>query len=134
MEMGQSRCDGCLFCRFEPRRERIEEKAGRRIDDFLVTEREPNVERFLAHARDKLNMQDAVRFCKTGDEGRLLAMNIRENGCSSQGEPLLIPGIATAPGMEDAKHRTVTMNHPHQTKHESSKRVLAKQCTLVIIV
>ena len=48
MEMGRSRCEGCLFYRFEPRRQRIEEKAGRHIDDFLVTGLEPNVESFLA--------------------------------------------------------------------------------------
>ena len=62
MEMEQSRYDSCLFYRFEPRRAHIEEKAGRHIDDFLVTGLEPNVERFLAQARDKLNMQDAVRL------------------------------------------------------------------------
>ena len=54
-QMEQSRYDGCLFHRFEPRREQVEEKAGRHIDDFLVTEPDLNVERFLAQARDKLN-------------------------------------------------------------------------------
>ena len=103
-EMEQSRCDGCLFYHFEPRREHMEEKAGRHIDDFLVTGLERNVERFLKQARDKLNMQDAVRLCKTGDEGRLLAINIRKlgSGYSLQGAPLLIHGIATALGMENA--------------------------------
>ena len=62
MQMKQSQYDGCLFYRFE--QERIEEKAGRHIDDFLVTGPEPNVERFLEQARDKLNMQDAVRLYK----------------------------------------------------------------------
>ena len=91
--------------RFEPRREHIEEKARRHIDDFLVTGPEPNVERFLAKARDKLNMQDAVRLYKAGDESRLLAMNLRqlENGYSLQGKPLHIHGIATAFGTENAK-------------------------------
>ena len=42
MEMEQSRYDGCLFYRLEPRREHIEEKAGRHIDDFLLTGPEPN--------------------------------------------------------------------------------------------
>ena len=51
-------------------------EAGRHINDFLVTGPEPNVERFLEQARGKLNMQDAVRLYKTGDEGRLLAMNL----------------------------------------------------------
>ena len=50
MQMEQSQYDGCLFYRFEPSRERIEEKAGRHIDDFLVTGPEPNVERFLEQA------------------------------------------------------------------------------------
>ena len=86
MQMEQSRYDGCLFNRFEPSREHVEEKAGRHIDDFLVTGPESNVERFLAQAKDKLNMQDAVRWYKTGDERRLLAMNLRklENGYSFQ--------------------------------------------------
>ena len=35
------RCDGCLFRRSELRREHVEEKAGRHIDDFLVTGPEP---------------------------------------------------------------------------------------------
>ena len=105
MQMEQSQYDGCLFYRFEPSQERIEEKAGRHIDDFLVTGPEPNVERFLEQARGKLNMQDAVRLYKTGDEGRLLAMNLRklDSGYSLQGKPLLIHRIATALGMENAK-------------------------------
>ena len=98
--MEQSRYDGRLFSRLEPRREHVEEKSGRHIDDFLV----PNVERFLAQARDKLNMQDAVRLYKTSDEGIHLAMNLRklENGYSLQGKPFLIHGIATALGMDNA--------------------------------
>ena len=78
MEREQSRYDGCLFYRLEPRRECIEEKTGRHIDDFLVTGLEPNVERFLAQARDKLNMPDAVHLYTAGDEGSLLAMNFRK--------------------------------------------------------
>ena len=105
MQMEQSRYDGCLFYRFEPHRERVEEKAGRHIDDFLVTGPEPNVDRFLTQARDKLNMQDSVRLYKTGDEGRLLAMNLRtlENGNALQGKPFLIHTTATALGMDNAK-------------------------------
>ena len=105
MQMEQSRCDGCLFYRFEPSRERVEEKAGRHIDNFLVTGPESNVERFLELAKDKLNMQDEVRLYKTGDEGRLLAMNLRklENGYSFQGKPFLIHGVATSLGVENAK-------------------------------
>ena len=60
MQMKQSQYDGCLFYRFE--QERIEEKAGRHIDDFLVTGPEPNVERFLEQARDKLNKATKVDF------------------------------------------------------------------------
>ena len=146
MQMEQSRYDGCLFYRFEPRREHIEEKAGRHIDDFLVTGPEPNVERCLAQARDKLNMQDAVRLHKAGDEGRLLAMHLRklENGYSLQRKPFLIHGIATALGMENVKTNLVpevineksqtTMNHSLQAKQEPSRHVLAMQCTSVIIV
>ena len=126
MQMEQSQHDGCLFYRFEPSRERIEEKAGKHIDDFLVTGPEPNVERFLEQARGKLNMQDAVRLYKTGDEGRLLAMNLRklDNGYSLQGKPLLIHRIATTLGWRTPKqvpyqkpstrrHKTATKNHSH---------------------
>ena len=122
MQMKQSQYDGCLFYRFE--QERIEEKAGRHIDDFLVTGPEPNVERFLEQARDKLNMQDAVRLYKTGDEGRLLAMNLRkmDNGYSLQGKPLLIHRIATALGMENAKTSPIpeTINEKAQDGDEES--------------
>ena len=49
-------------------------------------------------------MQDAVRLYRTGEEGTL-TMNIRklEHGYPFQGKPLLIQGIATALGMENAK-------------------------------
>ena len=124
MQMKQSQYDGCLFYCFEPSQGRIEEKAGRHIDDFLVTGPEPNVERFLEQARGKLNMQDAVRLCKTGDEGRLLAMNLRklDNGYSLQGKPLLIHRIATALGMENAKTSPIpeTINEKAQDGDEES--------------
>ena len=94
------------------------------IDDFLVTGPEPNVERFLEQARGKLNMQDAVRLYKTGDEGRLLAMNLRklDNGYSLQGKPLLIHRIATTLGMENAKTSPIpeTINEKAQDGDEES--------------
>ena len=109
---------------FEPRPAHIEEKAGRHIDDFLVTGLEPNVERFLAQARDKLNMQDAVRLYQAGDEGRLLAMNFRklEHGYSLQGKPLLIHGLATALGKESAKASFIpeTINEKAQDDDDES--------------
>ena len=146
MQLEQSRYDGCLFYRFKPCREQVEEKAGRHIDDFLVTGPESNVERFLAQAKDKLNMQDAVRLYKTGGEGRLLVMNLRKlkNGYALQGKPFLTHGIAAALGMENAKtspipefitrnHKTMTINHLHRAIHEPSKLAWAKQCISVII-
>ena len=50
-------------------------------------------------------MQDAVRLYKTGDEGRLLAMNLRklENGYALQDKPFLIHEIATALELENTK-------------------------------
>ena len=50
-------------------------------------------------------MQDAVRLYKTGDEGRLLAMNLRklENGYALQDKPFLVHEIATAFEMENTK-------------------------------
>ena len=62
-------------------------------------------------------MQDAVRLYKAGDEGRLSAMNFRklEKGCSSQGKPFLIHGIATALGMESAKSESHTRIRQRET-------------------
>ena len=56
-----------------------------------MTGPEENVGRFQ-QAGDKLNMQDAVRLCKAGDEDRLLAMTLRklENGYSLQGKFLRV--------------------------------------------
>lgn len=69
-------------------------------------------------------MQDAVRLYKTGDEGRLLAMNLRklDNGYSLQGKPLLIHGIATALGMENAKTSLIpeTINEKAQDSDDES--------------
>ena len=97
--MEHSRNDDSLLYRLEPLGKHIEEKAGRHIDDFLVTGPEQNVEPCLKQAIDKLNMHDAVRLYKTGDEARLLVMNSRnlEKGYSLQRTPLLIQGIAMAP-------------------------------------
>ena len=104
-QMEQSRNDDCLFYCFEPSREHVEQKAGRHIYDFLVTGPEPNVEHFLAQAKDKLNMQDVVRLYETGEEGRLLAINLRklENRYALQDKPFLIHEIATALEMENTK-------------------------------
>ena len=69
-------------------------------------------------------MQDAVRLYKTGDEGRLMAMNLRklDNGYSLQGKPLLIHGIATALGMENAKTSLIpeTINEKAQDGEDES--------------
>ena len=121
--MEHSRYDCCLFYHFEPRREHVEDKAGGKIDDFLVTGPEPNVERFLAQARDKLNMQDAVRLHKTGDEGILLALNLRklENGYALQGKPFIIHDIATALGMENAKTNPVPESISEKTQDDDDE-------------
>ena len=130
MQLEQSRYDGCLFYRFEPSREQVEENTGRHIDDFLVTGPEANVERFLAQAKDKLNMQDAVRLYNTGDEGRLLAMNLRklEKGYALQGNPFLftellrkMPKQVPYQNPSARNHKTMTINHLHRAMHESSK-------------
>ena len=147
MQMKQSQYDGCLFCRFEPSQERIEEKAGRHIDDFFVTEPERNVEGFLEQARGKLNMQDAVRLYKTGDEGGFLAMNLRKLDTGARCTENLFSftelpqhsewrTLKQVPCQKPAtrRHKTVTKNHSYQAKHETSGHALAKQCTSVIIV
>ena len=66
---------------------------------------EPNVERLLAQAQGKLNLQDIVRLYKTDDEGRLSAMNLRklEKGYELQNKPFLIREIAADLEMENAK-------------------------------
>ena len=89
----------------------------------MVTGPEPNVERFLEQAKDKLNMQDAVRLYKTGDEGRLLAMNLRklENGYSLQGKPFLIHGIATARGMDNAKKSLIPESISEKPKDDDDQ-------------
>ena len=143
MQLEQLRYDGCLFYRFEPSREQVEENAGRHNDDFLVTGPEANVERFLAQAKDKLNMQDAVRLYNTGDEGRLLAMNLRklEKGYALQGNPFLftellrkMPKQVPYQNPSARNHKTMTINHLHRAMHESSKLAWAKLCTSVVIV
>ena len=62
-------------------------------------------------------MQDADCLYKTGDEGRLLAMNIRklENGYSLQSNPLLIQGIVRTLGTKNAKASPHTRNHQRQS-------------------
>ena len=67
MQIKQSQYDGCLFYRLEPSRERIEEKAGRHIDDFLVTGPQPNVERFLEQTRCSALVQNRRRRWTFGD-------------------------------------------------------------------
>ena len=106
MHLEQSHYDGCVFYRVEGE---FDQKAGRHIDDFLVTGPKSQVEAFLGEAKEKLNMQDAVRLYETGDEGRLLAMNLRkiEGGFALQGNPLLITDMAELLGLENAKYSAV---------------------------
>ena len=82
------------------------ENKSRHIHDFLVTGPEANPMRFLALAKDNLNMQDAVRLYKTGDAGRFQSMNLRklENGCALQDKPFVIHDIATALEMNKKKN------------------------------
>ena len=144
-QMEQSRYDGYLFYCLEPSREQVEKKAGIHIYDFLVTGPESSVEHFPAQAKHKLSMQDAVRLYRTGDEGRLQAMNLRklEKGYALQDKPFLIHEIATALEMENTKtslnqnpsvrsHKT-TISHLYRAIHESSRPVWTKQCTSVMI-
>ena len=71
----------------------------------MVIRPEPNVERFLAQAQGKFNLQDKVRLYRTGDEGRLSAMNLRklEKGYELQDKPFFIQEIAADLEMENAK-------------------------------
>ena len=105
VQMEQLQYDSCLFYRFEPSQEQVEEKAGRHTNEFLVIGPEPNAKRFLAQAKDKLNMQDAVRLYETGNKGRLSAMNLRklEKGYELHFKPFLNHEIAVNLEMENAK-------------------------------
>ena len=120
----KSRYDGCLSHHSEPLGENIEEKAGSHIDDFLVTRPEPKVERFLEQAGDKLNMQDAVRLYKTGDESKLLAMNIRklEKWYTLKGCPLPMQGISIALGMENANAKASLIAESINDQRQSTRR------------
>ena len=66
---------------------------------------EPNVERFLAQAQGKLNLQDIVCLFQTGDVGRHSAMNLRklQKGYELQDKPFLMHEIAADLEMENAK-------------------------------
>eukprot|EP00959_Pyramimonas_sp_CCMP1952_P398663 8353684-Pyramimonas_sp.AAC.1 len=67
MQMKQSHYDGCIFFKIEGD---FDQKAGRHIDDFLITGPMEQVNSFLEEAKAKLNMQDAVELVEDGDEGR----------------------------------------------------------------
>ena len=102
MEMIRSKYDGCLFHDLEGDKDT---KAGRHIDDFLVTGPQKDVDAFLEEAASTLNMTDAVKLYNPGDQGRLLALNILkiEGGFSLMGNPLLIDEMAVILGLENAK-------------------------------
>ena len=104
VQMEQLQYDSCLFYRFEPSQEQVEERAGRHINDFLVIGPEPNLERFLAQAKD------TVRLYKTGSKGRPSAMNLRkfENGYELQYKPFLDHEIAVNLEMENVKNKSYT--------------------------
>ncbi|CAK0870998.1 unnamed protein product [Prorocentrum cordatum] len=106
MHLKQSHYDGCVFYSAEGE---FDQKAGRHIDDFFVTGPKSQVEAFLGEAKEKLNTQGAVRLYETGDEGRLLAMDLREieGGFALQGNPLLITDMAELLGLENAKYSAV---------------------------
>ena len=120
MQMEPSQYDGCLFYRLKPSRERIEEKAGRHIDDFLVTGPKPNVERFLEQALDKLNMQDAVRLYKTGDDGGLFG-----DESSKVGQRVSVARKTSSHSRNGRSTRNgERQNKPHSRNHqrESTRR------------
>ena len=91
---------------------------------FWLQDRNRTSNVFWSKHDTKLNMQEAVRLYRTGDEGRLLAMNIRklENAYSLQGKPLLSHGIATAFGMDNATsiHIPETVNEKAQGGDDES--------------
>ena len=99
VQMEQLQHDSCLFYRFEPSQEQVEEKAGRHINEFLEIGPEPNAKRFLPQAKD------TVRLFKTSNKNRLSAINLRklENGHELQDKPFLDHEIAVNLEIENAK-------------------------------
>ena len=85
----------------------------------MFTGPKAQVEAFLGEAKEKRNIQDAVRLYETGDDGRLLAMNLGkiEGGFALRGNPLLITDMAQLLGLENAKYSAVpkTVNAKKQS-------------------
>ena len=129
MQMEQSRYDGCIFFKIEGD---LDQKAGRHIDDFLVTGPRGQVNSFLGEAKEKLNMQDPVKLFEDGDEGRLLSLNIRkvDGGFTLQGNPLLITDMAALLGMENAKTSEVPETINAKTQQDDEEELSAQDAVL----
>ncbi|CAK0853161.1 unnamed protein product [Prorocentrum cordatum] len=129
MQMKQSHYDGCIFFKIEGD---FDQKAGRHIDDFLITGPMEQVNSFLEEAKAKLNMQDAVELVEDGDEGRLLALNIRKvtDGFTLQGNPLLITDMAKLSGMENEKTSEVPETSNAKKQQDDEEELSAHDAVL----
>ena len=129
MGMDQSRYDACVFHRIKGE---CDQKAGRHIDDFLITGPKDQVEEFLSEAKVKLNMQDAVRLYKNGDEGRLLAMNLRkvEGGYALQCSLNLITDMAEMMGLANAKYSKVPETIGAKKQPDDDEELVSRNASL----
>ncbi|CAK0806902.1 unnamed protein product, partial [Prorocentrum cordatum] len=129
MQMEQSRYDGCTFFKIDGD---YDQKAGRHIDDFLVTGPKEQVNSSLGEVTEKLNMQDSVKLFEDGDEGRLLALNIRkvDGGFTLQGNPLLITDIAELLGMENATTSEVPETSNAKKQQDDDEELSAQDAVL----
>ena len=131
VQMEQLRYNSRSFYRFEPSQEKVEQKAGRHINDFLVIGPKPNVERLLAQAQGKLNRQDIVRLYETDDEGRLFSDDSSKvgEGNELQNKPFLIHEITADLEMENAKTSLTPESISQKPQNDDDQLTCTKRYT-----
>jgi hypothetical protein len=105
--MEQSHYDDCCFWEHgygtdDERQKSV--KAGRHIDDFLITGPQAKVDLILEKLGTHLNLRDIVRLYKQGDNGILLSMHITKvkGGYTLAGKASLIDDMSECLGLENA--------------------------------
>jgi len=109
--MDRSKYDGCVFWA-RPKAT----KAGKHVDDFVVTGPQEPVEELLKVMKDRPNLRDIIRLYREGDEGTLLSMNVRkiEGGYAVKGKDSLIVDAAEILHLEGAN----TVRTPENTNEK----------------
>jgi len=126
MGMTRSKYDGCIFMRVP-----TENKAGRHIDDFLVTGPKPQVEVLLGELKERLNLGDMVRLYEDGDEGTLLSMNVRKipNGYAVQPKDSLVTDVLVELGLQDAKPSLLPASKEEKAQVGDEKKLFPSAAT-----